>query len=504
MENLPDRENLPGMDRPETGTPENIPAAHESPIPREIPPVWDEAASHAQYPPVSPVPGQPPYPANGQIPPGYGGAPFYAPPPVPPPGSPFQNPGTASPAAGSGFLSQFPYSQGYPYSRGTGYAPPGFAAPFGAASGSWASPLPPDNQPQDPSKLQILVSGRDPLLQEYTNLRRVTAGGGRMLGLLFALLTLLFGWMALAASTSSPGKDILAATLILVGGCVLVLLVDLLLYSSRLGRRCEAEYAERCYNPYSPAPVSVSEFYGDRVVVTTARGSTLVPYSRVTAYVETAELIALFVDGDFVCWRGADLTPYDAALIREHLRRNIHPSVVRIKRPVMACLREPLPIPSLNNDDQLVSRARAAAGVKTEQRRRIKGLVSLLPQLLPMLLVLATATAQYWILSNWFLLDVLAFFAAYLVVGLLAAMLLLLPGARAAKKQDKTSPRDLAFTRDGLAIRRNGFTTFVHKERIRALPSANGVTVEMPCETLFVPWENAEDPEKLKWLFHDL
>ena len=326
-----------------------------------------------------------------------------------------------------------------------------------------------------------------------------------MLGLLFALLTLLFGWMALAASTSSPGKDILAATLILVGGCVLVLLVDLLLYSSRLARRCEAEYAERCYNPYSLAPVSVSEFYGDRVVVTTARGSTLVPYSRVTAYVETAELIALFVDEDFVCWRGADLTPYDATLIREHLRRNIHPSVVRIKRPVMARLREPLPIPSLNNEDQLVSRARAAASVKTEQRRRIRGLVSLLPQLLPMLLVLATATAQYWILSNWFLLDVLAFFAAYLVAGLLAAMLLLLPGTRAAaKKQDETSPQDLAFTRDGLAIRRNGFTTFVHKERIRALPSANGVTVEMPCETLFVPWENAEDPEKLKWLFHDL
>ena len=323
-----------------------------------------------------------------------------------------------------------------------------------------------------------------------------------MLVLLFALLTLLFGWMALSATMENTAGGVVLATLILVGGSLLFLLIDLLLYTSRFNRRCEAEYVTRCYNPNNPEPVSISEFYDDRVVVTTARGSSVVPFSRVTAYVETADQIALLVGREFVSWRGGDLTAFDARLIRDHLRRHVNPSVVRIKHEVIPCLRQPLPIPELDSDACLVVRARTVSGVQEERQRRLRQLYAQLPELLPMLLVLATATAQYWILSNWFLLDVLVFFTGYLGLGLLLAVLLLLPGARSAvEKREEEAVRDLAFTRDGLAVRRNGFTRFVNKERIRVLPQQDGVKLEMPGETLFVPWEAAEDPESLKALF---
>lgn len=422
-----------------------------------VPPTGYVSPIYGQVPPVGQVPSPGPYPSSGQYPPTY---------PVPP-------------------VSQSPYG-----------------APYG---GAWSAPPPPVEvaEPDDPTKLRILVSGRTLFPQEYAGLRKITAGGGRMMVLLFAALALLFGWMAFSAAVSNASVDVVVATLILLGGSLLFLLIDLLLYSGRFHRKCEAEYATLCYNPNNPAPISISEFYDDRVVVTTARGSSVVPYSRVTAYMETAGQMALFVDRDFVCWRGADLTPYDAQLIREHLRRHVRPSLVRIKHEVVPCLREPLPIPDLKNDDQLVVRAQIVDGVQEEWHRRMHGLLGQLPELLPMLLVLATATAEYWILSNWFLLDVLAFFGAYLVGGALLAVLLLFLGVRSVLKKDAVERvYDLAFTRDGLAIRRNGFTKFVEKQRIRIVPSSEGVRLEMPSETLFVPWTAAENPERLKALLN--
>jgi hypothetical protein len=542
MDNTPDRQTGPG---PEPIVPENS-------IPREMPAGWHTDSAPAGAPvgeqpspyeiPAQPGIYQPPqavYGAGAQsgqpVPQPGEPAPQYEVPAQPvvchtpqttygagysswgssgQPGYPMSQSGYVSPAAGQPFVpgqippaGQFPVPGSFPPAGQVpppGPFPAGSSGPCGNPYGAWGvSPVPEEiEEPDDPSKLRILVSGRALFLHEYTGLRRVTAGGGRMLVLLFTLLTLLFGWMALSATMQNTAGGVVLATLILVGGSLLFLLIDLLLYTSRFNRRCEAEYATRCYNPRNPEPVSISEFYDDRVVVTTARGSSVVPFSRVTAYVETADQIALLVGREFVSWRGGDLTPFDARLIRDHLRRHVNPPVVRIKHEMIPCLRQPLPIPALDSDDRLVVRARIVSGAEEERRRRIRGLYAQLPELLPMLLVLATATAQYWILSNYFLLDVLAFFAGYLAVALLLSVLLLLPGARsAAEKQGEEAARDLAFTRDGLAVRRCGFTRFVNKERIRVLPAEDGVTLEMPSETLFVPWTAAEDPESLKALF---
>ena len=469
------------------------PVLPDTEVPREIPSAWQGNPEH----PTSSVP--PVYSPSAGTETGYAYSSYYG------NGHAYsgQLGGYTSPANGGWIppVGQMPPPGPYPSPSSGQYPPvsPAPYAPYGASYGAWCPAPEVMEEPEDPARLRILVSGRDLFPQEYVGLRRITAGGGRMATLLFALLTLLFGWMALSAAVTGASGDIVAATLILVTGCLVFLLIDLLLYGSQFHRKCEGEYAAMCYNPNNPAPVNISEFYDDRVVVTTARGSTVVPYSRVTAYVETAGQIALFVGRDFVCWRGGDLTPYDARLIREHLRRRVHPSVVRIKHEVIPCLQRPLPIPDLNNSDQLVVRARIDHGNWDKRRNRFHGLMAQLPEMLSMLLVLATATAQYWILSNWFLLDVLVFFAVYFLVGLLLALLLLLP---VADRQANEDTWDLAFTRDGLAMRRNGFTGFIYKERIRVVPVRDGVSLEMPSGALLLPWAAVEDAERLKGLLN--
>lgn len=62
---------------------------------------------------------------------------------------------------------------------------------------------------------------------------------------------------------------------------------------------------------------------------------------------------------------------------------------------------------------------------QAERRTRIQRFLSALPVVLPMLLALATAMAQYVVLTNWFLLDVAAFFTGFTAVYLLAGAVLI-------------------------------------------------------------------------------
>ena len=65
------------------------------------------------------------------------------------------------------------------------------------------------------------------------------------------------------------------------------------------------------------------EFYDDRIESVSARGTSVIPFAYVTAYIETMRVIAL-VSGDRCIYiRGQDLTAYDAGLIRSFLRTRV-------------------------------------------------------------------------------------------------------------------------------------------------------------------------------------
>lgn len=136
------------------------------------------------------------------------------------------------------------------------------------------------------------------------------------------------------------------------------------------------------------------EFYDDRIESVSARGTSVIPFADVTAYIETMRVIAL-VSGDRCIYiRGQDLTAYDAGLIRSFLRTRVPAKLVRDQGAS-----DPLPVrpaadPGLFELRRGARRACIPYTKQAERRTRIQRFLSALPVVLPMLLALATAMAS--------------------------------------------------------------------------------------------------------------
>ena len=489
--------------QPEAG--QNTPPAEAPSLPSEQPPAWEIPGAPAN-PPLyggSAASGAPAYrppegPAPYTVPPAspYGTAPGtpYSIPPAYPAGTP-PVPGTGMPVSQS-----FDGMGGYPPFSG-GYGGP---APMNTAAPGPGYPYSPPAAPQatgaapDPSRLRILVSGREPTQPEYAEIARLTSGHGTTLAAAMALLVLLFGWMAVIDAAFGGNRGILTATILLVLASLLLLAVGMVRAKTRMDRKRQLVYFTQMADPETLQGRKL-EFYDDRIEVASARGTSVLPFSEVTAYIETSQVIALLSGGYCVFIRGLDLTAYDAGLIRAHLKARVPAKLVRIKGTLVPGLSQPLPIPVFASRDEVLARARIPYSAAEERRQRGRRLLATLPVVLPMLLLLGTAMAQYVILSDWFLLDTAVFFAGFTAVYLLAGLLFRATVPR--RPRDETDDAlHLAITRDGVAFCRKGKTGFAVRACVRPTNASGGVRLVLPYTSCFIPESAMEQPAQFRAL----
>lgn len=498
------------MDKPNRGPdtqPEtwlNTPPAEASSLPAEQPPAWGPPGAAPEQPfysgPAtgsgSPPPAPPEGPALYTVPPAspYGTAPGtpYSVPPAYPVGTP--------PVPGTGIPVSQPSAgmAGYPPFGGMGDNP---AAAYPAAPRPgypYSAPVVPETAepPTDPSRLRILVAGREPTLPEYEEIARLSSGHGTTLAAAMALLVLLFGWMAIVDAAFRGNRAVISATILLVLASILLLVMGLVAGKVRMDRKRRMVYFTQMADPET-AQGRKLEFYDDRIEAVSARGTSVLPFSEVTAYIETRQVIALISGELGVFIRGQDLTAYDAGLIRAFLSARVPAKLVRIKAALAPCLSQPLPIPVLSNRDEVLARAQVPYSAAAERRTRGRRLLSTLPAVLPMLLLLGTAMAQYLFLTNWFLLDTAVFFAGFTAVYLLAGLLFL-----AAAPRRPTDGTDgvlhLAVTRDGIAFCRKGMAGFAVRACVRPVKASGGVRLILPYTSCFIPESAMEQPAQFR------
>lgn len=490
------------MDEPNRGPdtqPEtwlNKPPAEAPSLPAEQPPAWEIPAVPAD-PPISgnpaSTPGVPAYePAPYTVPPAspYGTAPGtpYSVPPAYPVGTP--------PVPGTGMPVSQP-SAGYPPFGGMGDNPAVYpAAP--RPGYPYSAPVVPEaaEPTPDPSRLRILVAGREPTLLEYEEIARLSSGHGTTLAAAMALLVLLFGWMAIVDAAFRGNRAVISATILLVLASILLLVMGLVAGKVRMDRKRRMVYFTQMADPET-AQGRKLEFYDDRIEAVSARGTSVLPFSEVTAYIETRQVIALISGELGVFIRGQDLTAYDAGLIRAFLSARVPAKLVRIRAALAPCLSQPLPIPVLSNRDEVLARAQVPYSAAAERRTRGRRLLSTLPVVLPMLLLLGTAMAQYLFLTNWFLLDTVVFFAGFTAVYLLAGLLFLAAVPR--RPADGTDGvLHLAVTRDGIAFCRKGMTGFAVRTCVRPVKASGGVRLILPYTSCFIPESAMEQPAQFR------
>ena len=225
--------------------------------------------------------------------------------------------------------------------------------------GIFGDPAPVPQEPEekaDPSRLRILVAGRPLTLMEYLEILRLSSGHGTTLLVALVLLVLLFEWMAIGDAALGGNDALMSATFLLVMVSSLLLLLGVVWSRLRTDRKRRLAYSTMMADPAAVQGRKL-EFYDDRIESVSARGTSVIPFADVTAYIETMRVIAL-VSGDRCIYiRGQDLTAYDAGLIRSFLRTRVPAKLVRIKAPLIPCLYDPLPIPVFSNCDEVLARA---------------------------------------------------------------------------------------------------------------------------------------------------
>lgn len=501
------------LSEPPAAVPAEQPPAWEMPEGRAPAPVSPAAQGETGSPKATdappPVPAAPPYgiPADNPytVPPAspYGtapGTPYGVPPAYP----------AGSPPVPSGYGVPVPPPYGYP---GGGYPPSGFAgtppAPEGNPAGpspEWGgassigffggpAPLKAEAEP-DPNRLRILVGGRPLSPAEYLDIVHLSSGHGTTLLIAVSLLVLLFGWMAVGDAVLSGNQGLMSATFLLVLASALLLILGVAWDRSRLNRKRKLAYSTMMADP-AAAQGHRLEFYDDRIEMVSARGTSTLFLSDITAYIETTRVLALVFGNRYIYVRAQDLTVYDAGLIRSFLRARVPAKLVRIKAPLIPCLYEPLPIPAFSNSDEVLARACVPYSKKAERRSRMRRFWSTLPVVLPMLLLLSTAMAQYAVLSNWFLLDVAAFFVGFAAVYLLAGAVLLAAGLRPPAGEED-SALHLAITRDGVAFYQKGAAGFAVRACVRPAADAGGIRLILPYTSYFVPESAMEQPTQFR------
>lgn len=235
----------------------------------------------------------------------------------------------------------------------------------------------------------------------------------------------------------------------------------------------------------------LSELYGDRAVMLSAREQVTIFYRDAALLLETNELMLLADrENRWMIWMAEDLTPFDADTLRRLLYASVPDRFRRIKGRLLPRLSGPLPLPVFRGSEpveqavDLTGRILKRPLFGAAMRRRL--LTSL-----PLLFPVAAASVSYAGFTPSYPLDIAIAFLLW------TALLLLAGGIFTAISNRRfvrgTEPVRIAFTGTGIAVNWHGATLFTPWEETRPRFRKDMVQLESDFGTLTIPLRAAQD-----------
>lgn len=344
----------------------------------------------------------------------------------------------------------------------------------------------------DLDRLWIVVAGRKLSYAEALRWRRVLSGNRKWWPILSFAMMFFFIVSAIAA-LSDPSRNVFG-----MGGADVAVAIVILLsaaagasvvFGRTLWKAREQSFSR--LNMYHADVARHSQgtriaFYGDRLTVTSLRGTTILYFADVQACVETVDGFALSNGADWIILRAQDLIAFDANLIRSYLEERLERRVMRVLSRVKPQLQQPLMIPSLSEKKSLATAALTYEKTTLYAQYRTDSFRAFVTVALLLAVMAGVVIAAFVSVTPWLLADVGIFCGSALAVTWLIA-LCLFAWHRPKKSAD---PLMIRFFEDGLSITADGASQFCIKERLRLSADNTGVTIHfLNGKKLFIPFD---------------
>lgn len=302
-----------------------------------------------------------------------------------------------------------------------------------------------------------------------------------LLPILFGLSTIgLAGWYL-----GAPYATFVTGMLLISGGMMM-------LGRQRQNRAAEQQdaYARRLYAASTAGGVTTT-VYPDRIEQRSSRVKKIVFFTEDTRFVEHAHWFFVETKGQRVIVAAADVTPWEAQAIYEHIARAIPPARQFQHRPFCPGRQTSVPPPFSTEPPVCYERV-----VYHESPRSFVWPHGLIPWLAATALSLGSVFTVLFQITPWFFLD-------YLLVFLACFFGLLLFSLRIVRRAKPSAPSPvvaLSFTSHGLFIERQDSEEFAAAADIHARRTDDGVRLFTPAGVFTVPWSATTHRQQLEWM----
>ncbi len=347
----------------------------------------------------------------------------------------------------------------------------------------------------DPNRLWMLLSGRMLTQTEYRYWSSRLYRHRKLLpaGALFTVMILSLSAMTqLAASSLTGWEKSLVSTLLFACALTLCVAVRSLLRLPEQHRSWQyAAYAADRMAVYG----TVMAVYDNRVTVTSPRGTRTWFFTDITACVETHHGFALCRGKEWLIFRAADLTAFDARMLEAYLKERLQPHVWDKKGEVKPQLAQPLPIPTIPEPEDAIATVRIQQSASlprgARQRETTKRLVW---AVIPALMLCGTALSVWLPFTKPFIAVLAAYVGGVTVVG----ALLVLWFYRYLQRATPEPEWKLQFEPQGVRFVSEDLSQFCPKEYFYFQANEAGITLRFKSgEELYVPTIWADEPAAL-------
>ncbi len=350
----------------------------------------------------------------------------------------------------------------------------------------------------DPDRLWILLAGRSISSAEAMRWWRILSGRRVVIPIISLLPLAIFVLEELYAFAGSESIWEAAIGIGLLLICSLLTLIGVYRVFKNTKKQQLQRFAAYEADRKRQMVGSRIAFYGNRLSVTTLRGTTVMYFSDVQYFVETVEGFAL-TDGErWIILRAQDLIAFDAQLIRDYVSERLEKRVMHVRSALRPQLTEPLPIPCIPEEEPRFVTVTMPFEKSSLYRARNKKVFALFTALsIPLGVIMGLILGGIVIMTPWVWVDTaLLSVGSIVLVWLVAAVAL----ARCRPKKSE-QPLCVQFQPDGVCIAALGDAQFCVKERLYPTVEKDGVRLHfMSRETLFIPYRAADREDVLKAL----
>ena len=352
-----------------------------------------------------------------------------------------------------------------------------------------------------PDRLRILVAGRKLSYAEALRWWRVLSGNRKWWPIL-SFSMMFFFIMNTLAVLSEPSRKVFGTSGISMAVAVILMLGAAVAASVVFGKtlwnvRKQSFLRLGVYHADTARHSQGSRiaFYGDRLTVTSLRGTVTLYFTDVQAYVETCDGFALSNGADWIILRAQDLIAFDADLIRAYLEERLDRRMMRVVSKVKPQLQQPLMIPQLSETDPLATATLPYEKSTLYTQYRRDNFRAYITVALLLAVIAGVVIAAHINLTPWLLADTGIFCGGAVAVTWLLALCVF----AWHRPKKSAEPMIVMFFADGLSIAADGASQFCIKERLRLSADDTGVMVHfLNRKTLFIPFESLDNADTLR------